>query len=150
MSSSLIIDVRHRLRWHQRLFSDASTAALWGAWLWLWAPLVHAIARVLGLGSQHAVARLVAATPGDGLEQSVVALVGTSGTLLVLNRLPPARRAVAVDAPSTAELARRFEVAEEQLVAARRAPVAVVHHDARGRIVAITAPPASPGASAAA
>ena len=33
MSRSLIINARHRLRWHQRLCSDASTVLMWGAWL---------------------------------------------------------------------------------------------------------------------
>lgn len=137
MIGSHIIDERHRLRWHQRLFSDASTAAAWGGWLWLWAPFVHAAGRIVELGSKHALQRLVAVTPGEGLEQSVVALVGTSGTLLVLNQLPPAQRVAPVEAPSARELARTFAVAEADLVAARAAPVAVVHHDADGRIVRI-------------
>ena len=42
MSTSVIIDVRDRLRWHQRFACEASTAALWGGWLWLWAPLLKA------------------------------------------------------------------------------------------------------------
>ena len=39
MQDSLIINVRGELGWHRRLFSDATTAALWGAWL-VWR-LVH-------------------------------------------------------------------------------------------------------------
>src|SRR6266545_1734952 len=50
MSTSIIIDARDRLRWHQRFACDASTAALWGGWLWLWAPLLKAGGSLARLG----------------------------------------------------------------------------------------------------
>ena len=50
MKSPLIIEASGRLAWHKRFASTASTAALWGGWLWLWAPLVKAAGQLAHLG----------------------------------------------------------------------------------------------------
>lgn len=135
MSAPLIIDARDRLRWHQRLLSDATTAALWVGWLWLWIPLLRATTWLaLGARSYPALGKVLAATTATGFEHSVVALVGTSGTLLVWNRLP-APRVRAAEVQSVRDYARYFELPEHALREAQRAPVCVVHHDAAGRIV---------------
>jgi poly-beta-1,6-N-acetyl-D-glucosamine biosynthesis protein PgaD len=135
MSATLIIDARDRLRWHQRLFSDASTAAMWAAWFWLWSPMLRATDWLaFGSRSYPAVMKLLAATSAGGIEHSVVALVGTSGTLLVWNRLPAPRARVA-EVQSLRDYARYFELAEHDLRAGQRAAVCVVHHDESGRIV---------------
>jgi poly-beta-1,6-N-acetyl-D-glucosamine biosynthesis protein PgaD len=136
MSASLIIDARHRLRWHQRLLSDASTAILWSAWLWLWLPLLRAYASLAPLGARitPGLAKLLVLGSDEGLPQSVVALIGASGTLIVWNRLP-ARPACAAPALSLGDYARHFQLPEPELRAGREAGVCVVHHDEHGRIV---------------
>jgi poly-beta-1,6-N-acetyl-D-glucosamine biosynthesis protein PgaD len=136
MSASLIIDARHRLRWHQRLLSDASTAILWSAWLWLWMPLLRAYASLAHLGARvtPALAKVLALGSEDGLPHSVVALIGASGTLLVWNSLP-ARRVCTAPALSLGDYARHFQLPEHELQAGRDAGVCVVHHDEHGRIV---------------
>ncbi|MFY3744770.1 poly-beta-1,6-N-acetyl-D-glucosamine biosynthesis protein PgaD [Anaeromyxobacter sp. Red801] len=134
MSGSLIINARHRLAWYQRLLSDASTALMWGAWLWLWVPVLRAIAE-LGMRSSPVLVKLVTNGTGGDLPSSVMALVGTSGTLLVWKGLP-ARKALADgEALSLRDYARHFALSESSLLAGRRAAVCVVHHDDDGRIV---------------
>lgn len=136
MSCSLIIDARHHLRWHERLLSDASTAILWSGWLWLCLPLLRAYASFAELGPRlsPALPNLFALGSEDVLGQSVVALIGASGTLMAWNRLP-ARRARAAPALSSREQAQYFELPEHELRASREAAVVVVHHDEQGRIV---------------
>ena len=137
MSTSLIINARHRLRWHQRLVSDVSTAALWGGWLSLWAPLLRSSAWIAEVGARSQPALLKLHATGSPLEMRyVVALVGTSGTLLMWNRLP-ARRVPTAEVTSAKDYARHFELSERELAAGRRASVCVVHHDESGRIVQV-------------
>lgn len=138
MSDSLIIDARHRLRWHQRLFSDATTAMLWGFWLWLWRPVLHTLAWLggLGLSAYPALSKLFAAGSPVDLEYSVAALAGTSGTLLLWNLLP-ARRAHMPPTQGLHDYARHFGLSADTLLAGRAARVCVVHHDEQGRIVRI-------------
>lgn len=136
MSGSLIINARHRLAWHQRLFSDASTAMMWGGWLWLWAPILRSSLWLSGLGARTypTLEKLLVSGSADDIGRSLVALVGTSGTLLAWTWLP-ARKARAVAALSVREYAHHFELPEHELQAGRRASVCVVHHDDHGRIV---------------
>jgi len=155
MSTSLIIDVRNRLSWRQRFAWDASTAALWGGWLWLWAPLLKTGIRLASLGielPQWVPTLLPAGSPGS-LPLSIVALAGTSGTLMALNKLN-ARRPQADDALPVAEYAKHFQVPENLIEAGRNAAICVVHHDAEGRIAGIEcrtpAPAVAPAARAAA
>jgi poly-beta-1,6-N-acetyl-D-glucosamine biosynthesis protein PgaD len=136
MSCSLIIDARHRLRWYQRLFSDASAALLWSGWLWLWVPLLKAYASLadLGVSITPALSKVSVLGSEEALPYSVVALVGASGTLFAWNRLP-VQCARAVPALSLREEARHFQLTEHELRAGREAAVCVVHHDEHGRIV---------------
>jgi poly-beta-1,6-N-acetyl-D-glucosamine biosynthesis protein PgaD len=134
MGRSLIINARHRLQWHHRLVSDASTAMMWGGWLWLWAPLVRAWGAA-GARSPLVVAKLLsAAGPGDAIERTVVALAGTSGALLVWSRMFARTRRQAA-ALSVADCARHFALSEEAVEAGRSASICVVQHDDAGRIV---------------
>jgi poly-beta-1,6-N-acetyl-D-glucosamine biosynthesis protein PgaD len=138
MSTSLIIDARDRLRWHQRFAWEASTAALWGGWLWLWVPLLKAggsLAR-LGVDLPPWLPKLLPAAGAGSLPLSLLALAGTSGTLVVWRKLP-ARKAGAGEALPVAEYARHFELAEQVIEAGRVATTCVVHHDADGRIARI-------------
>src|SRR5512133_816219 len=114
MSTSLIIDARDRLGWHRRFACEASTAALWGGWLWLWAPLLKpggSLAR-LAVHLPPWFASVLPVTGAAGLPLSLVALAGTSGTLVMLRSLP-VRRASTGDALPLAEYARHFELPEQ-------------------------------------
>ena len=136
MSGPLIIDVRHRLRWHQRLLADAFTAVLWSGWLWLWMPLLRAHSSLTDLGARitPALPKLLALGSQESIGHSVVALIGASGTLIVWNHLP-ARRVSAGPAVSLRDYARHFQLPEHELRAGREAAVCVVHHDEHGRIL---------------
>src|SRR5512133_1306490 len=135
MSGSLIINARHRLPWQQRLFSDASTAMMWGAWLWLWTPVLRSSAWLVDLGvrSYPSFMKVVASGSAENLQHSFVALVGTSGTLLAWSWLPARKVRVAAPALSVRDYARHFELREHELHVGRRASVCVVHHDDSGR-----------------
>lgn len=138
MSTSIIIDARARLAWHQRFACDASTAALWGGWLWLWAPLLKAGGTLARLGVELPpwLPKLLPDGAAGGLPLSLVALMGTSGTLMALNKLPM-RKPHSDEALPIAEYARHFQVAEQVIEAGRNAAICVVHHDADGRIAGI-------------
>lgn len=138
MSGSLIINARHRLAWHQRLFSDASTAMMWGGWLWLWSPLLRSSRWMADVGARSypTLLNLVASGSADAIQFSVLALVGAAATLLVWKRLPPARRPSGHSAAlSLCDYARHFRLDEHELRAGRGAAVCVVQHDESGRIV---------------
>jgi poly-beta-1,6-N-acetyl-D-glucosamine biosynthesis protein PgaD len=153
MSTSLIIDARNRLSWSQRFAWDASTAALWGGWLWLWAPLLKTGVTLARLGFELPpwLPNLFPAGGTGSLPLSIVALAGTSGTLMALNKLN-ARKPQADDALPVAEYAKHFQVPERVIEAGRDAAICVVHHDADGRIARIEcrAPAAAVVAAAAA
>ncbi|MFO0581789.1 MAG: poly-beta-1,6-N-acetyl-D-glucosamine biosynthesis protein PgaD [Anaeromyxobacter sp.] len=134
MKSSLIIEASDRLAWHKRLASEASTAALWGGWLWLWAPLLKGASSLALLGPQFSPSFMKALPAAAGnLPLSLAAIAGTSGTLMAWHKLPR-QRAHAPESLPVAEYARRFEVSERVIEQGREASVCVVHHDAEGRI----------------
>lgn len=138
MSGSLIINARHRLAWHQRLFWDASTAMMWGGWLWLWSPLLRSSRWLADLGARTypTLSSLVASGSADAIQFSVLSLVGASGTLLVWKRLPaPTICTSQAEALSVCDYARHFRLSEQELRAGRSAAVCVVQHDESGRIV---------------
>jgi poly-beta-1,6-N-acetyl-D-glucosamine biosynthesis protein PgaD len=137
MKSTLIIEASDSLAWHRRLASTASTAALWGGWLWLWAPLVKAAGHLAQLGPQMPVWGLQALPAGaPSLPLSLAAIAGTSGTLVAWRKLPR-RRAKVESVLPVSEYASRFELREQEIEAARSAAVTVVHHHPDGRIALI-------------
>lgn len=143
MSHPLIINVRQQLHWQQRLFSDASTAMLWGLWLWLWRPVLSTLNWLAGMGAGMQPTLLKLMLPAS-VEGGVVALVGTSGTLLLWNLLP-ARRAAAQPGPDLAAYAQHFQLPVQAIEAGRESRICVVHHDAQGRILRIEPRPAANG-----
>lgn len=138
MSDSLIINARHQMRWHQRLCSDASTAMLWGFWFWLWRPLLGVFAWVGNLGASFhpTLMKLLANGSPLNLEGSMMALVGTSGTLLLWNLLP-ARKAETPKVMTLRDYAAHFELPELEIINGRASSVCVVHHDEEGRIIRV-------------
>jgi poly-beta-1,6-N-acetyl-D-glucosamine biosynthesis protein PgaD len=140
MTTSLIIDARNRLRWYERFAWDASTAALWGGWLWLWAPLLKAggpLARLAADVPPWAPKLLPDAGSSLPLPLSLVALAGTSGTLVMWRNLPVPKAASAPGALPMAAYADHFELPEHVIEAGRGAATCVVHHDGDGRIALI-------------
>jgi hypothetical protein len=124
MSNSLIINVRGRLPWRRRLFSDTSTAAMWGYWLWLCRPMVGTLSALLG-------------SPLF-IGQAAIALGSTSGTLLLLNFASDRRRNVPL-LRSAPDYASYFGLSCEQIERGRCSRATVVHHSDDGRIVEISA-----------
>ena len=110
---SPIIDVADKLPWHERLQNEASTAAIWGAWLWQ-SRHVFNIWKIFSVGATVENALLVGST---------------AGTLMVWNWLTPTSKPVPINMDVL--------VSDEQLVAAREARINVVHHDESGRIIKI-------------
>jgi poly-beta-1,6-N-acetyl-D-glucosamine biosynthesis protein PgaD len=142
MSHSLIINARRELGWHRRLFSDATTAMLWGFWLWLWRPVLSAISWLAGprLGLQHSVAKALALiVPTSSVANTAVALFGTSGSLL-LWKLFSARSApkpLSPELPDLPDYARHFGLSEREVAGGRAQQICTVHHDEFGRILRI-------------
>jgi len=141
MSGTLIINARHRLAWHQRLVSDASTAMMWAVWLWLWSPLLQAMRSLMHVGarSMPTLTHLAASFSGRDLKLSLAALVGTSGSLLVWSRFPPVAHSRAAEPLTVRDSARYHRLPERELSEGLTSPICVVHHDEAGRIVRIEA-----------
>lgn len=138
MSGSLIINARDRLRWHQRLWSDASTVVIWGVWLNLWYPVLRSFARAADLSVLSRFTQMTLTSGGSAVDlpRYAVALAGTSGTLLLWNRLP-AHKIQTPKVQSVSDYARHFELPEEEILSGRETSVCVVHHDEGGRIVRV-------------
>jgi poly-beta-1,6-N-acetyl-D-glucosamine biosynthesis protein PgaD len=129
---SVIIEASDRLAWHKRLASQASTAALWGGWVWLWAPLFRCAGKLARMGSQVPTALDVLPAAAPILPISVAAFAGT-----VAWRALPRAEAKLMPALLVSEYARRFELPEHVIEAGRNASICVVRHDADGCIVSI-------------
>jgi poly-beta-1,6-N-acetyl-D-glucosamine biosynthesis protein PgaD len=140
MNNSLIINARRHLPWQKRFFSDASTAMLWGGWLWMCRPVLSMLSWIGGLGAglQPTVLKLLGnGAPAMNLEGSVMALVGTSGTLLLWNLLPAHKAHTLAQAHTLRDYASHFNLPEQQIVAGRATSICVVHHDEAGHITSI-------------
>lgn len=140
MSHSPIINVRKQLHWQRRLVSDASTAMLWGFWLWLCRPVAGAVTWMLGLrfGAQHSLVQLLALASPVSIERTALALCSTSGTLLLWN-LVSERRNGRTPVSSSPDYASHFGLTEAEIQRCRGTQVSVVHHDDQGRIIRVEA-----------
>lgn len=138
MTDSLIINARPRLSWYRRVFSDASTAMLWGVWLWLWRPMLSLYGWLasMHLGLQPALMKFASAGVPVSIEGSAVALFSTSSTLLLWSVLTP-EQSEKNQPKQLREYANYFGLSEQELLTSRNSSVCVVHHDDSGRIVQI-------------
>ncbi|HMA13051.1 MAG TPA: poly-beta-1,6-N-acetyl-D-glucosamine biosynthesis protein PgaD [Steroidobacteraceae bacterium] len=138
MNTRPIINIRHQLRWHRRLYSDASTLALWSAWLWLCRPAILGAIGMVGMafGRRHPALGTPAANALPSFEEMALLLIGVSALLLLWNRLSrePAVRPRVEPLP---DFERHFGLTADQITAAREGQRCVVHHDDQGRIVTI-------------
>ncbi|MGB8933136.1 MAG: poly-beta-1,6-N-acetyl-D-glucosamine biosynthesis protein PgaD [Anaeromyxobacteraceae bacterium] len=142
MTDTLIINARGSLSWHQRLWSDASTILIWGVWLKLWFPVVRTFTWATDSNVFHRLTALGHLSSGSAVSfpHYAMALVGTSGTLILWNRLP-ALQVSTPDEHSVSDYARHFQLPEAEILAGRSANVCVVHHDDGGRIVRVELQP---------
>jgi poly-beta-1,6-N-acetyl-D-glucosamine biosynthesis protein PgaD len=135
MSNPLIINIRKQLDWHQRLFSDSSTALMWGMWLYLWRPM-FVITTVHAVNSHpvlfHFVTKIPPATMGSII---AVVLFGAVG-LLLWARLP-SNRIKPMAHKNLTDYARYFQLSKQEIIAGRNAHICTVYHDAHGRIIAV-------------
>jgi poly-beta-1,6-N-acetyl-D-glucosamine biosynthesis protein PgaD len=133
-----IINVRNQLSWYHRLYSDASTLALWSAWLWLCRPVILPAIGMVGvaLGMKHPVRGTPAANALPSVEVMALLLIGVSALLLLWNRLSR-EPAVRPRIDLLPDYSRHFGLTTEQITAARDSRRCVVHHDEQGRIVGI-------------
>ena len=138
MQKSLIINVRRELGWQRRLFSDATTAALWGAWLWLCQPAIGAVAVMCGSHvAAHFAGTGMVCTPAT-LADSALTLASTAGVLLVWKQVATRQARRPPPAPQP-DYAAYFGLTPQALEAGRGNAVCVVHHDESGRIIQIQA-----------
>jgi poly-beta-1,6-N-acetyl-D-glucosamine biosynthesis protein PgaD len=137
MSESLIINDRRQLHWQHRLFGDASTAALWGFWLWLCRPLIGVVALLAGSGfaTKHGLVHVALGGPVS-MGHTALALCSTSGSLLLWNMMVE-RRTRDLPAQALPNYAAYFDLPVQQIQAGRDSKVSVVHHDETGRIVRV-------------
>ncbi len=131
-----IINIRNQLSWYHRLYSDASTLALWSAWLWLCRPAILAGIGMVGVafGMKHPARGTPADNALPSVEEMALLLIGVSALLLLWNRLSrePAVRPRLTLLP---DFERHFGLTSEQIAAARDSQRCVVHHDEQGHIV---------------
>ncbi len=139
MNDGLIINARHNLTWYVRLGSDATTAMMWAGWLYLWRPLMQMLILLNSWGASFRMTatKVLCNTPTLSLEGSIIALLGTSSTLLLWSLLPSKQVKSAHQVSTLRDYARHFELPEQQIRLGRDTSVCVVHHDAEGKITHI-------------
>lgn len=129
---SLIIDARQELPWYKRLFSDTSTAVMWGGWLLLWRPVL-AITGLMSINHPHFFHNLFNFM---GLEHYITALLACAAALLLWSALPAHR----VKNPVTKQMkdyANYFELSPQMIQNGRKSQICTVHHDENGKIIRI-------------
>ncbi len=129
-TESLIIDARQQLPWHQRFFSDTSTAMMWGIWLLLWRPFLL-ITGLMSINHHHMLYPF-----NIDFEQYFAALAACAAALLLWSGLP----AKQVRNPRTKQIedyANYFKLPEQNIQASRDSQICVVHHDENGKIIRI-------------
>ena len=132
MNHALIIDARQQLRWHQRLFSDTSTAMMWGIWLLLWRPV---LIFTWVMSVKHPAALLHFLNMAS-FEDYMTALFSAVAALLLWSTLPSHKVKNPV-ARTLDDYASHFGIQPEQIEAGRAQTICVVHHDDEGRIIRI-------------
>jgi poly-beta-1,6-N-acetyl-D-glucosamine biosynthesis protein PgaD len=152
----LIINARRQLSWNRRLFSDASTLALWSVWLWLCRSALVRLVGMFGvaLGLRHSAVhgasagQLMFAGAVLTIEDAAVALLGTCGVLMLWNRLA-SQPAPTPRINLVPDYAAHFGLDVQQLVEARDSSICTVHHDEAGRILRIDTAARTPATAAA-
>ena len=139
-SSNLIINARDRLHWHVRLSSDTLTAMMWGGWLYLWRPVVHAIILFTSYacaGAHINGSFFINCLPPMHFESSIIAVLSTAAALLLWTLLPAKRAKISHRANSLHDYAQHFNLQDDDITTAQNNMINVVHHNEHGQITAI-------------
>ena len=139
MAQRMIINARKDLGWRRRLLSDLVTALMWVGWILLWLPVFRKLSLAIKLHmffAPAAIEVLDTLTP-ISLVHSLIALVGTSGLLMLWTLLPTRRLTHAHVVQSLEDYAGYFDLDEAEILADQSSRVCVVHHDEHGNIVGI-------------
>lgn len=132
MNHSLIIDARKQLTWHQKLFSDTTTAIMWAGWLLLWRPVVL----LTWVMSLHHPVMLWNFLDNIGIEQYITALLACAAALLLWNTLP-SHQVYKPRARQLEDYASHFDLSSQHISAGREQRICIIHHDDHGKIIAI-------------
>ena len=139
MRERMIINARGELGWRHRLLSDVLTACLWMGWVLLWIPVfrkLHAVIR-LHLNFEPAAREVLDTVTPISIEHSLIALIGTSGLLMLWSLLPKRSVIHAHATLSTADYARHFAIPEQEIRGGLDARICVVSHEDDGTITGI-------------
>ncbi len=136
MPERMIINARGDLGWRRRLLSDLVTAAMWAFWLVLWLPVFYKLHQVikLHLYFESAAIEVFDVITPISLTHSIIALLGTSGLLLLWTLLPTRKLTHAHGVQTLADYAEYFDLDKAVIVAGRGSRICVVHHDEHGNI----------------
>ncbi len=136
MTNPLIINVRPQLRWHQRLFSDTSTALMWGMWLYLWRPLL-VITSAKAISLHPVVIQFFKGSSPISLEMGVSVIISGSIALMMWGLLP-SRQVKETSTKTLADYAEHFHIPEAEIIEGRAANICTVYHDEHGRMTHIS------------
>jgi poly-beta-1,6-N-acetyl-D-glucosamine biosynthesis protein PgaD len=141
MRERMIINARRELGWRHRLLSDVLTACLWVGWILLWIPVfrkLHEVIR-LHLNFEPAAREVLETVTPISIEHSLIALIGTSGLLMLWSLLPKRSVVHSHVTLSTADYARHFAIPEQEIRDGLDVRICVVSHDDDGTITGIVA-----------
>lgn len=139
MRERMIINARGDLSWRRRLLSDVVTAAMWAFWILLWLPVFRKLHQVVLLheGLAPAAIQVFDTITPISLVYSSIALLGTSGLLLLWTLLPTRKLTHAHGVHTLEDYAEQFDLDEDEIIAGRASRICVVRHDEHGQIVGI-------------
>jgi poly-beta-1,6-N-acetyl-D-glucosamine biosynthesis protein PgaD len=130
VSDSIIIDSRSLISWKRRIFSDVSTAVLWGFWAWLWKPIAH-------FGVHFSVMALISMGIMIDDREIMIPMISICTLLTVWDYLSKTTTIPTVVKNST--YSEYFGIEEKVIQDCQQSQVCVVHHDEHGKIVNIEA-----------
>lgn len=139
MNDKMIINARKHLPLHRRLLSDVVTALMWAGWIWLWLPVIrtyHQLIR-LGLNPGAAAEEVLESVSPVSLENSLLAVLGTSALLMLWALLPSHRTRTSHTVQNLQDYAEAFALEETEITAGQASRICTVHHDEHGHIIRI-------------
>mgnify|MGYP001604698281 CR=1 FL=1 len=139
MRERMIINARHDLGLPRRVLSDVVTALMWCGWLLLWLPVFLKLRQVVALHLYFAPAAIELADVSRPIPliHSIIALLGTSGLLLLWSLLPSRRLTHAHGVQTLDDYAEYFDLDPAEILIGRSSQICVVSHDDRGNIIGI-------------
>ncbi|MFO1391935.1 MAG: poly-beta-1,6-N-acetyl-D-glucosamine biosynthesis protein PgaD [Agitococcus sp.] len=139
-NTHLIINARSHLPWQTKVLSDSLTAIMWGAWLFLWRPVVHVVIvlHAIGCTDVHKISSMLhSCTPDINFENGLLALLSSVTALLLWSLLPSKKVKTAHRVNSLRDYAQYFQLNDQQINQGRHKQIAVVYHNEQGQIIGI-------------